>query len=104
NELLGGSYSYQKMNELAASTAVGSEDVIILPFGNGPERVLQQQKIGSQIRNLDFNRHSQAHIIRAAQEGIAFSMNYGLQVMHQIGLDIDTIRVGKGNMFLSPVF
>lgn len=104
NELFGGAYSYDKMNELASAVEVGSEDAVVLPFGNGPERVLEQQKVGSQIRNVDFNRHSQAHIIRAAQEGIAFSMNYGLQVMHQMGLDIDTIRVGRGNMFLSNVF
>ncbi|SHE47227.1 xylulokinase [Fodinibius roseus] len=104
NELFNGLHSYDKMNELAAAVETGAEGVTVLPFGNGPERVLGQQPTGAQVKNLDFNRHSQAHIIRAAQEGIAFSMNYGLQVMHQMGLDIDTIRVGHGNMFLSPVF
>lgn len=104
NEVFDGSYSYEKMNELAAKVAIGSKGIVVLPFGNGPERVLQQKPVGAQMKNLDFNRHSRAHIIRAAQEGIAFAMNYGLQVMHQMGLDIDTIRVGKGNMFLSGVF
>lgn len=104
NELFNGLHSYDKMNGLAATVETGAEGVTVLPFGNGPERVLGQQPIGAQIKNLDFNRHSQAHIIRAAQEGIAFSMNYGLQVMRQMGLNIDTIRVGRGNMFLSPVF
>ncbi|GAA5520678.1 hypothetical protein LQ318_03010 [Aliifodinibius salicampi] len=104
NELFNELNSYEEMNTMASEVAVGSEGIHVFPFGNGPERVLGQQGIGSQFRNIDFNRHSRAHIIRAAQEGIAFSMNYGLQVMHQMGLDIDTIRVGKGNMFLSNVF
>src|SRR5699024_11010564 len=46
----------------------------------------------------------ESHLMRAAQEGIAFSLNYGLQVMKQMGMTIDTIRVGSGNMFRSPVF
>lgn len=104
NEVFNESYSYEKMNELASAVEIGAEGVAVMPFGNGPERVLQHQPVGAQIRGIDFNRHSRAHIIRAAQEGIAFAMNYGLQVMHQMGLNIDTIRVGKGNMFLSSVF
>jgi xylulokinase len=54
--------------------------------------------------DLDFNRHSKAHLIRAAQEGIAFSLKYGIDIMAEMGLDIKIIRAGKANMFLSPVF
>lgn len=104
NTLFDGQLSYQRMNNLAAEVDIGSEGATILPFGNGPERVLQQKPIGSQFKNIDFNRHHRGHIVRAAQEGIAFSMNYGLQVMREMGLSVDTIRVGKGNMFLSNIF
>ncbi|MCW9706377.1 xylulokinase [Fodinibius salsisoli] len=104
NTLFDGQIDYQQMNELAAHVPIGAEGATILPFGNGPERVLKQKPIGSQFKNIDFNRHNRGHIVRAAQEGIAFSLNYGLQIMREMGLTIDTIRVGKGNMFLSKVF
>ena len=105
NQLFGNSdVSYDDMNQIAAQAPVGSEKLVILPFGNGPERSLLNEDIGGHIRGLNFNRHTTSHLIRAAQEGIAFALNYGLQVMKEMGLEIETIRVGKTNMFLSPVF
>jgi xylulokinase len=97
-------YSYAEMNELASTVAIGSEGVSILPFGNGAERVLRNKNIGSQISGVSFNTHSQAHLFRAAQEGIVFSFNYGMEIMKQIGIDAKVIRAGKANMFLSPIF
>jgi xylulokinase len=41
---------------------------------------------------------------RAAQEGIVFSLFYGIEIMMAMGLKINTVRAGKANMFLSPVF
>ncbi len=105
NQLLDKSgISYEEMNSLAAQAPVGSEGLVVLPFGNGPERVLQNEDIGGHIRGLNFNRHTTSHLIRAAQEGIAFALNYGLQVIKEMGLTIETIRVGSANMFLSPLF
>jgi len=104
NKLFNGQYSYDRMNELAAELPVGAEGVVVLPFGNGPERVLENRNIGGLLRNVNFNIHGDAHIMRAAQEGIAFSLSYGLQVMREMGMDIDTIRVGSDNMFQSPLF
>ncbi|HQN94182.1 MAG TPA: FGGY family carbohydrate kinase [Prolixibacteraceae bacterium] len=97
-------YNYAEMNELASKVAIGSDGVSILPFGNGAERVLRNKNIGSQISGISFNSHSQAHLFRAAQEGIVFSFNYGMEIMKQIGIDAKVIRAGKANMFLSPIF
>jgi xylulokinase len=77
---------------------------MVIPFGNGAERVLQNKNIGSQILGLDFNRHSRNHVFRAAQEGIVFSFMYGIEIMREMGLNINVIRAGQANMFLSPVF
>jgi len=92
------------MNVLAENVPVGSEGISILPFGNGSERVLRNKNIGAQISGLSFNTHTQAHLFRAAQEGIVFSLNYGIEIMKQIGINPSVIRAGKANMFLSPVF
>jgi xylulokinase len=97
-------YDYVQMNELAAKVPIGSEGVSVLPFGNGAERLLQNKYIGSQISGISFNTHTQNHLFRAAQEGIVFSFNYGMEIMKQIGIDAQVIRAGKANMFLSPIF
>ena len=49
-------------------------------------------------------RHGRPHILRAIQEGIAFSFRYGIDIMRDLGLKPDVIRAGKANMFLSPLF
>ncbi|MFB6318474.1 xylulokinase [Saccharicrinis sp. FJH54] len=97
-------YSYEEMNHMAASVPIGSDGVVILPFGNGAERVLHNKDTGAQISGLNFNRHTSAHLFRAAQEGIVFSFMYGMEIMQQIGIEAKVIRAGKANMFLSPLF
>lgn len=96
--------SYHEINQLATKIPIGSEGISILPFGNGAERVLQNKNIGSKITGLDFNRHTSAHVFRAAQEGIVFTFKYGVDIMKEMGLNINVIRAGKGNMFLSEIF
>ena len=95
---------YAEMNDLAAQVPIGSEGVSIIPFGNGAERVLENREVGCSIHGLNFNKHSQAHLVRAAQEGIVFSFCYGMEVMQQMGMDIRNIHAGRANMFLSPLF
>lgn len=96
--------SYPQMNDLAAQAPIGSDGLTILPFGNGAERVLCNADLGCSIHGLSFNRHSLPHLLRAAQEGIAFSFRYGIDVMRGMGIEVSTIRAGHSNMFLSPLF
>lgn len=95
---------YAEMNDLAAQAPIGSAGLSILPFGNGAERVLCDKEVGASIHGINFNTHTQAHLLRAAQEGIVFSFAYGMEVMQQMGMSLKTIRAGKANMFLSPIF
>jgi xylulokinase len=98
------SLSYEEMNELAAGAPVGSDGLRVLPYGNGAERTLQNRNLGASVRGLDFNRHSRAHLLRAAQEGIVFALQYGVEIMKSMGLSVDKVRAGAANMFLSPLF
>lgn len=95
---------YNEMNDLALTVPIGSDGVKIIPFGNGAERVLENKEIGCSVHGLSFNKHNQAHIVRAAQEGIVFSFCYGMEVMQHMGMNINRIHAGKANMFLSPMF
>ena len=95
---------YQDMNQLCAQVPIGSDGVSVIPFGNGAERVLENQEIGCSISGLNFNHHTRNHLIRAAQEGIVFSFCYGMEVMQTMGMNIQHIHAGRANMFLSPIF
>ena len=96
--------SYAEMNNLAESVPVGAEGLSVIPFGNGAERVLENRNPGASLHGINFNIHTKAHVIRAAQEGIAFSFAYGMEIMQQMGMDIKTIKAGHANLFLSPLF
>ncbi len=96
--------SYNEMNELAMTAPIGAEGLCVLPFGNGSERVLENRAPGCSIHGLNFNVHTQAHLLRASQEGIAFAFAYGMEVMSEMGMDISKIRAGQANLFLSPLF
>lgn len=96
--------SYNDMNVLASQSPVGSKGLSIIPFGNGAERILENCETGCSIHGINFNIHSQADIIRAAQEGIVFSFQYGMEIMKGMGMNISLIRAGNANMFLSPLF
>ena len=95
---------YEEMNKIASGVSVGSDGLLVYPFGNGAERVLNNRDIGSIIKNLNFNIHHKAHLFRAAQEGITFSLKYGIDVMKETGIETGVIRAGNTNMFLSDLF
>lgn len=96
--------SYADMNNLAAESSIGANGVSIIPFGNGAERVLENKEVNCSIHGINFNVHNKADLLRAAQEGIVFSYEYGMEIMKEMGMNIHLIRAGYANMFLSPLF
>ena len=102
--MIGGQHSYDSLNTAASGVAPGSDGLMMLPFGNGAERMLNNRMIAAHIHGLDFNIHTAGHLVRSAQEGIAFAFRYGLDIMRENGMDPSIIRAGKANMFLSDVF
>lgn len=104
HQVVGDKLSYSEMETQAAAIPIGADGVNILPFGNGAERVLRNRDLGAHINHLQFNRHTQAHLIRAALEGVAFSFVYGVEIIKEMGLNMDVMRVGNDNMFQSKIF
>ena len=95
---------FPKMNALAESIHYNPEGLKILPFGNGAERMLGNNDLGAYIANLRFNQHKRPHLYRAALEGIAFSFVHGAAVLQDMGLSINTMKVGNDNLFKAPLF
>lgn len=104
NFVTGEGHDYEQMNELAAQVPVGSDNLFILPYGNGAERTLENRNIGASVHGWNFNVHKKAHFLRAAQEGIVFALNYGLGIMRDMGIQLTNVKAGNANMFLSPLF
>lgn len=99
-----GGLDYETMNHEAQKVAATSNGLLFLPFGNGAERVLGNRQLGAQLLNVDFNQHGVGHLFRAAQEGIVYALNYGFEIMKNVGVEAQTVRAGQANMFLSPIF
>ena len=96
--------SYSQLNDLASTVNIGSDGLRILPFGNGAERMLYNQNRGARILNINFNRHSTAHLLRASLEGIAFAFVYGLEILKNDGVDLSSIKAGNDNLFQAQLF
>lgn len=96
--------SYNDMNAMTETVPVGCDGLSIIPFGNGAERILENKNVGCSIQGLNFNIHSRAHLLRAAQEGIVFSFKQGIDIMEGMGMSIKDIHAAHANMFLNNVF
>ncbi len=96
--------SYAVMNGWAAEVSPGAGGLRVLPFGNGAERMLGNRNPAASVWGWDFNRHSAAHWSRAAVEGVAATLAYGIERMRSLGVPLQTVRAGRANLFLNPVF
>jgi xylulokinase len=95
---------YSTLNTLADGAPLGAMGVMAYPFGNGAERILENKNVGAMLRNIDFNRHNNSHIVRAGLEGIVFALHYGMDIMADMAVKPTVVRAGAGNLFESTVF
>lgn len=99
-----GDETYESMNRKASKIAIGSDGVVVIPFGNGAERMFNNKNIGTHFLNLNLNIHNSAHLFRASLEGIAFSFVYGMECLKEDNATINVIRAGNDNLFRSEIF
>lgn len=96
--------SYAQMDKEAENAPPCCDGLCILPYGNGAERTLGNLNINASVHGIDLTRHSRAHLLRAAQEGIVFALMNGIDIMRSMGLKNNVIRAGNANMFKSRLF
>ncbi len=101
---INGEDSYEAMNRKASKVDIGSDGIVVIPFGNGAERILNNTNTGTQICNINLNKHGQGHLYRAALEGIAFSFVYGMELLQKDTIDVSFVRAGSDNLFRSEIF
>jgi xylulokinase len=86
---------YERLAEGAAKTPPGADGLLWAPY-----------LMGERTPHLDPNargalvgitaQHTRAHIIRAILEGVAFSLRDSLTLFQEIGVPIESIRLGGG--------
>lgn len=97
-------YSYPELDKFASEVEIGSQGLFCYPYGNGAERSLKNKDVHGHFSGINFNIHTKGHLLRAAQEGIAFSFRYGFDVMKSVGLELAVIKAGNSNLFQSKIF
>ena len=96
--------SYVEMEDAASLISIGSGGLVMLPFGNGVERMLGNKDLGAHMMNIDLNRHGKSHLFRASLEGIAFSFVYGIHILKELGIGVKRMKAGNDNLFQSHIF
>jgi xylulokinase len=97
-------FSYNELNAMAGEIHPGADGLYCLPFGNGAERVLENKDIKGSFIGINLIMHDKGHLVRAAQEGIAFAFRYGFDIMKEIGIKFHVVKAGNSNLFQSEVF
>ncbi|MGL4369397.1 MAG: xylulokinase, partial [Spirochaetota bacterium] len=99
-----GDADYTEIDRRFSRIAPGADGLVILPYGNGAERSLGNQNIGMSLHCVDYSIHTADHLVRAGLEGVIYSMNYGIDIMREMGIDVNKIRASNSSMFLNPDF
>lgn len=97
-------HTYEVMDRMISTVPIGADGLCVLPFGNGAERIFDNKNLNAHFLNLQFNRHHRGHMYRSAIEGVAFSFVYGINLLKEMGMEVEVIRVGNDNMFQSKTF
>ena len=82
----------------------GSDGLMVLPFGNGAERMLQN-KIVKAIFRISILIFIRLHIFTGPhRKGLHLRSGMDLDIIKENGIEPQVIKAGHANMFLSDVF
>jgi xylulokinase len=94
-EELTGIDAYTLLTLEAEQVDPGSEGLIFLPYLTG-ERTPHQDADAKGVFFGVTGRHGRGHLIRSVLEGITYAMNDSLEIVRELGLQIDEIRATGG--------
>ncbi len=86
---------YEYMTEAAADVPPGAEGLIFLPYLTGERTPYANPNAKGVFFGLTL-RHTRAHMIRAAMEGVAFAMRDSFEIIRDMGVDAAQVRASGG--------
>lgn len=84
------------LDDLAAEIAPGSDGLVFLPYMAGERTPLWDADAKGVFFGMDFSK-TRAHFLRAAMEGVAFSLRHNLDVAESCGAHVGTLRATGGS-------
>ena len=86
---------YDRLSDQAASVPAGSEGLFWAPYLMGERTPHLDPNIRGALIGLS-SLHTRAHVIRAIQEGVAFSLKDTLTIFNEMKVPVTKIRLGGG--------
>jgi xylulokinase len=86
---------YDRLAEEAAKTPPGADGLLWAPYLMGERTPHLDPNARGALVGLTA-QHTRAHVIRAILEGVAFSLRDSLTLFREIGVPIESIRLGGG--------
>lgn len=90
-----GAASFEALNELAKKIPPGSEGVVFLPYMAGERTPIWDPHAKGVCYGLDFSK-SRGHFLRAAMEGVAFSLRHNIETAEAAGACVSSLRAVGG--------
>ena len=91
-----GKSSLELFNEKAKRVAPGSDGMIFLPYMAGERSPIWDADAKGVFYGLDFSK-TKGHFIRAAMEGVAYSLRHNLEIAEQTGAKAKVLRAMGGS-------
>lgn len=86
---------YEYITAAAAQVPVGSEGLVFLPYLTGERTPHKDPYAKGAFVGLSL-RHTKAYLARAVMEGVAFGMRDSLEIIREMGVDVDEVRASGG--------
>lgn len=96
-----GKDSLIQLNEIAKKVLPGSDGLVFLPYMAGERSPIWDPNAKGVFFGLDFSK-TKGHMLRAAMEGVAFSLKHNLDVAKEVGVNVETLYAigGSANSLL----
>ncbi len=85
-----------QFNEIAGKVAPGSDGLVFLPYMSGERTPIWDPNAKGVFYGLDFSKRK-GHLIRAAMEGVAYSVRHNLETAEEAGASVEVLRSMGGS-------
>ena len=86
---------YERLSEEAAAAPPGSDGVLWAPYLMGERTPHLDPHARAALLGLNAS-HKRAHVVRAILEGVAFSLRDTFTIFEEMGVPVESIRLGGG--------
>jgi len=87
--------AYDALLNSAATIPIGAEGLVFLPYLTGERTPHRDPLARGAFVGLTL-RHTQAHLARAVVEGISFGLRDSIELMRELGLQVNEVRAAGG--------